>query len=179
MNLLFTFILYIILLIEILLKYHDYHCNKSYHITVFIKYTLQSNYGKQLLLSISYKSSRADRSKVSRSLEVPTSHPNQKVKKQIKEKRQIEVQKNPSTPESSQNRKTGKTSTPTSDVSFFSTLQTDLSAISAGKSFTSSIIDELYRIMGKLSQQYQKLDNFVKFITCNGIKSKVYYMYRY
>lgn len=77
------------------------------------------------------KSSRADRSKVSRSLEVPTSHPNQRAKKQIKEKRQIEVQKNPSTPESSQNRKTGKTSTPTSDVSFFSTLQTDLSAISA------------------------------------------------
>lgn len=124
-------------------------------------------------MSISCKSSRADRSKVSRSLEVPTSHPNQRVKKQIKEKRQIEVQKNPSTPESSQNRKTGKTSTPTSDVSFFSTLQTDLSAISAGKSFTSSIIDELYRIMGKLSQQYQKLDNFVKFITCNGIKSSL------
>lgn len=77
------------------------------------------------------KSSKADRSKVSRSLEVPTSHPSQRAKKQIKEKRQIEVQKNPSTPENSQNRKTGKTSTPTSDVSFFSTLQTDLSAISA------------------------------------------------
>lgn len=77
------------------------------------------------------KSSKADRSKVSRSLEVPTSHPSQKAKKQIKEKRQIEVQKNPSTPENLQNRKTGKTSTPTSDVSFFSTLQTDLSAISA------------------------------------------------
>lgn len=149
MNLLFTFILYIILLIAILLKYHDYHCNKSYHITVFIK--ILFNQIKHLLLSISCKSSRADRSKVSRSLEVPTSHPNQRAKKQIKEKRQIEVQKNPSTPESSQNRKTGKTSTPTSDVSFFSTLQTDLSAISAGKSFTSSIIDELYRIMGKLS----------------------------
>lgn len=77
------------------------------------------------------KSSKADRSKVSRSLEVPTSHPSQRAKKQIKEKRQIEVQKNPSTPENLQNRKTGKTSTPTSDVSFFSTLQTDLSAISA------------------------------------------------
>lgn len=77
------------------------------------------------------KSLKADRSKVSRSLEVPTSHPSQRAKKQIKEKRQIEVQKNPSTPENSQNRKTGKTSTPTSDVSFFSTLQTDLSAISA------------------------------------------------
>ncbi|XP_022286537.2 uncharacterized protein LOC111099517 isoform X1 [Crassostrea virginica] len=78
------------------------------------------------------KSSKADRSKGSRSLDVHTSLTNHKGKKQPKERKPAEAQRNPGTPENPQTAKTGKTSTPTSDISFFSTLQTDISAISAG-----------------------------------------------
>ncbi|XP_061194924.1 uncharacterized protein LOC133203074 [Saccostrea echinata] len=75
------------------------------------------------------KSSKADKSKASRSLDIQT---NQRGKKPTKERKRAESQKNPSTPDNTQTTKTGKTSTPTSDVSFFSTLQTDISAISTG-----------------------------------------------
>ncbi|XP_062597007.1 uncharacterized protein LOC134258455 [Saccostrea cucullata] len=75
------------------------------------------------------KSSKADKSKASRSLDIQT---NPRGKKTTKERKRAESQKNPGTPDNTQPTKTGKTSTPTSDVSFFSTLQTDISAISTG-----------------------------------------------
>ncbi|XP_048745070.2 HAUS augmin-like complex subunit 8 isoform X2 [Ostrea edulis] len=104
------------------------------------------------------KSSRADRSKASRSLDNHTTQTNYRGKKQPRDKKLVEPPKHPSTPEKVLTTKTGKTSTPTSDISFFSTLQTDISAISTGGDTSKLHSDSHSKLKHKHNITQQDLD---------------------